>query len=191
LSHQIRHSVLLIPFVTFFTALVFGQTSSFANVTKGRMEGSQYVNDFFHVVVEVPQPTDSLRLNTIVHADSVQLVMAVKSEGPIDERFMFSVIAKSMERPDSFTTEQFVRSVRHNLEREGMQTLVSEKGVVISGQTFILSKLKFESNEVHYYKAVLATIRNGAVLGFWIEAADEGSLDKLLALEGKLRFIKN
>ena len=95
-------------------------------------------------------------------------------------------MAHSDDIPGLESTSQFVRSVRHNLEHEGYQTVVAEARVVIGGHEFIQSNLKLQNQD--YWKSVLCTHTKGYMFGFWIESPSKEQFEKLIDLGGRVKF---
>jgi hypothetical protein len=152
----------------------------------GHIKNKEYQNSYFGVRVQLPQPATNLELNKLVAENRVILLLATNEKGGPDQRYTFTIVAHSDDIPGLEDTPQFVRSVRHQLEREGYQTLVAEARVVIGGHEFIQSDLKMQNR--NYWKSVLATRIKGYMFGFWMEAPAKQQMEKLTNLQGRVIF---
>jgi len=192
------HRCLLSPFLGFvFMAGSYGQIASVPPaqtadiktvVAQGRVVGTDYKNDYFHVVVHIPQPNTYQDINTIVTENRAQLLNAANTTGPMEQRHSFAIVIHSVNIPGLQSTAQFVRSVRHNLEREGLETISSEVPVSIDAHTFIQSTLKKSVPGERFFKGISCTLLKGYIFGFWVEAANEAELNKMLDLNNRLGF---
>jgi hypothetical protein len=152
----------------------------------GNVKGTEYVNSYFGVSVRLPQPNKHLIVNGLVAENRAILLEAVNGKGEAQKRRKFVIVAYSSDIPGLTSTTQFVRSVRHQLEREGFQTTHAEVRVVVAGHEFIRSDLKMKSE--NYWKAVMLTEVKGYIFGFWMEAATEEELAKATKLDGRIFF---
>lgn len=152
----------------------------------GHLKGTEYLNSYFGVSVRLPQPNEQLIVNGFVAENRAILVEAVNGKGEAQKRKKFVIVAYSSDIPGLTSTTQFVRSVRHQLEREGFQTTHAELRVVIAGHEFIRSDLKMKSE--NYWKAVMLTQVKGYMFGFWMEAATEEELAKVTKLDDRIVF---
>jgi hypothetical protein len=154
----------------------------------GKQVGNEYQNSYFHVRVPIPQPNTWVKVNSLVSNNRAILLEAVNEAESREQRHVFSIVAHSTNIPGLTSLEQFVRSARHSLEREGMATTRSETPVKIGGREFIECELKSTDPNKTYSKAIIITFIKDYAFGFWIEAPDEKSLKKLSDLDGKVTF---
>jgi|SRR5882762_1167790 len=154
----------------------------------GHLNGAEYENDYFGIAVRLPEPNEHLVLSGLVVENRAILLEAVNEKGDIQQRHNFVIVAHSADIPGLTSTAQFVRSVRHQLEREGFQTMRAEISVTIAGHEFIQSDLKMESKNQNYCKAVMFTHIKGYMFGFWMEAANKEQLGKVTNLNGRIVF---
>lgn len=159
-----------------------------AVVAEGRLTGAEYVNNYFRVIVHIPQPNTWKKINTIVDTDRAQLLEAVNAKGPRAQRHNFAIIVHSSNIPGLRSLAQYVRSVRHMYEREGLETVASEIVVKYAGHQFIQSILVNDDPGERFYKGISCTMLNGYIFGFWVEGANEAGVRKLLNLNARLKF---
>lgn len=121
-------------------------------VAKGQLIGSDYKNDYFRVTVHIPQPNTWEKINTIVGDDRAQLLQAANTKGPREQRHTFIIIVHSGKIPGLRSIAQYVRSVRHMYEREGLQTVGSEISVKYAGHQFVQSILRSNNPAERFYR---------------------------------------
>lgn len=183
--------ILLCPAVCLIlVSLLAAQSTKTADIktvtNAGRITGEQYENSYFGVTVRVPQPNEHLALNALVAENRAILLEAVHSQGDMAQRHNFVIVAHSANIPGLTSTTQFVRSVRHQLEREGFETVKAELPVMIAGHEFIQSDLRMKDNS--HWKSILVTPIKGYMFGFWMEAANKEQLDAATKLDGRISF---
>ena len=157
-------------------------------VAEGQLTGSDYVNDYFRVTVHIPQPNTWEKINTIVDTDRAQLLEAVNAKGPREQRHNFAIIVHSSNIPGLRSITQYVRSVRHMYEREGLETVTNEVAVKYAGHRFIQSILANDDPGERSYKGISCTMLNDYIFGFWVEGANEAEVQRLLNLDARLKF---
>ena len=181
-----------VPIILVFivVCLLGAETSKMADIktvtAAGHVKGADYENSYFGVTVRLPQPNEQLVLNGLVAENRAILLEAVHAEGEMQQRHKFVIVAQSASIPGLSSTAQFVRSVRHQLEKEGFQTVRAEATVMIGGHEFIQSELMMKDKS--YWKAILATPIKGYMFGFWMEASNKEQLDKATKLDGRISF---
>jgi hypothetical protein len=180
--------------VVFYLSGTFsgGQTATKADIkavaSAGHVKAAEYENDYFGVTVRLPEPNEHLVLNGLVAETRAILLEAVNEKGDMQHWHNFAIVAHSADIPGLTSTAQFVRSVRHQLERDGFQTMRAEIPVTIAGHEFIQSDLKMESKNRNYCKAVMFTQIKGYMFGFWMEAVNKEQLGKATNLDGRIVF---
>lgn len=152
----------------------------------GHVKNQEYKNSYFGVTVQLPQPEAELQLNQLVADNRAILLLANNQKGSPDQHYTFSIVAHSDDIPGLEDTPQFVRSVRHQLEREGYQTVLAEARVVIGGHEFFQSTLKMQDRS--YWKSIFATRIKGYMFGFWMESPSKEQMEKLTNLSGRVAF---
>ena len=182
---------LLLPFLLCFSAAQPQKKVGIKAVAQAghfNKAKSEYENDYFGLVVRLPEPNSSLVLNGLVEEDRAVLVKAVNDHGASDEWHKFGIDVHSADIPGLVSVTQFVQSLRHQQERDGFQTLKAEEYRTIAGREFVQSELKIDSQNEHYYQAIMVTRTNGYLLCFWIDARTEEELQKATNLGDRIRF---
>ena len=157
-------------------------------VAEGQLTGSDYVNDYFRVTVHIPQPNTWEKITTIVDTDRAQLLKAINTKGPGEQRHNFAVIVHSSNIPGLRSITQYVRSVRHMYKREGLETVTTEVALKYAGHRFIQSILANDDPGKRFYKGISCTMLNDYIFGFWVEGANEAEVQRLLNLDARLKF---
>jgi len=156
--------------------------------TAGEIKDGIYKNSYFGVRITIPHPNNYEKTNTIVASNRAMLLEVNNSDPKMEKRFNFAVVAHSANISGLTSTAQFVRSVRHQLEGEGLQTIRTEIPVTAEGHEFIESDLKMDSLEKKYFKAVVCTRIKQYIFGFWVEAPSEEKLKELVDLKTRIHF---
>ena len=96
--------------------------------------------------------------------------------------YSFAVLADFQSRyPQLQSPAQYVRSVRHQLEKEGLPTVRGEFPVAIGGVQFTGAIVQEHVPAGRKYcRGIYATFPNGFILSFDAEAATEEKLNELV-----------
>ncbi len=156
----------------------------------GQISGTKYTNFFFKLAVECEQC--ELTLNPLVNQQQgrARLLQIISTQQGRDDTFTFGVLADTRARyPQLQSAEHYVRSVRHQLEKEGLRTVREEFQLTISGLPFAGAILRVDDgNGRYHYRGIYTIFRSGFILSFDAEGASE---EKVNALAMRLvRFVK-
>lgn len=151
-------------------------------VASSSIAKDQYRNGFFKLVVDAPNAT--LHLNPVLNnqAQRARLLQVLSNPTTWDETYTFAVLADAISNyPTLESAEHYVRSVRHQLENEGLSTVQDEFSMPIGGVPFSGAILQ-EHNESgrKYYRGLFATFREGYILSFDVEAASPDKVKNLV-----------
>jgi len=104
------------------------------------------------------------------------------------KNYTIGLLADSLENyPKGMTTTVYVRSVRHQLERDGLLTEREEFPVRISGMGFIGAVLKMpEKPNFGYHRGIYAICLNGYVFSLEVQARDEERIQQVLSSAVKI-----
>jgi hypothetical protein len=186
-----------LAFVVFTTnAWCIGSNSKPADITgvadAGAISKDQYRNGFFNLVVDAPDAT--LQLNPVVDkpGQRARLLQVLAKPAKWDDTYTFAVLADALGNyPQLQSAAHYVRSVRHQLEKEGMPTVRDEFAIVISGIQFSGTILQehIESGR-KYYRGLFATFRNGYILSFDVEAASPDKVKEMVTRLVRFETVK-
>lgn len=169
-------------------AVLVAQNNKPATITAVADAGSVtrfgYTNSYFKVSILAPSAT--VKLNPMVNAPGsrARLVQVLSNEKTREGTYTFAVLADSLANyhPPVESTTQYVRSVRHKLEKEGLSTVKEEFPITIAGHQFTGAILQEqEPNGGKHFRGMYSTFRNGYVLSFDAEAVSENKLNDMLA----------
>lgn len=174
--------------VTMVAAQSKKSTDISAVAASGTVSGNRYINSFFRLSVDVPNAT--LQLNPLVNTDDerARLMQAMAKPDKWEDTYTFAVLADSLIKyPQLQSLTQYVRSVRHQLEKEGLASVREEFPITIGGVQFTGAILKEHLPDGRkYYRGMYSTFRNGYILSFDAEAASEDKVNELVTRIVKL-----
>ena len=129
-------------------------------------------------------PDGVLRSNPLVDKENgrARLVQVVSKSSTWDETYTFAVLIDTLARyPQLQSPAHYVRSVRHQLEKEGRVTVREEFPVKIDGVQFTGAILEQQLPKGRkYYRGLYTAFRDGLILSFDAEAASEQKLNELV-----------
>jgi hypothetical protein len=148
----------------------------------GVVSENRYTNSFFKLTIYAPNAT--LELNPLVNTaeQRARLVQILSKQAKWEDTYTFAMMADSLTRhPNLQSPAHYVRSVRHQLERQGLPTVREEFPITIAGVHFTGAVLEEQvvSGQKHY-RGVYTTFRDGYILSFDAEAASENKLNDLV-----------
>jgi hypothetical protein len=146
----------------------------------GAVSDGKYTNSFFRLTVAAPNA--ALELNPLVNKEGgrARLVQVLAKQMTFDNTYTFAVLADTLAKyPES--PAHYVRSVRHQLEREGLATEREEFPITISGVEFTGAILEEHApNGRKYYRGMYSAFRDGFILSFDAEAASPEKVNELV-----------
>jgi len=133
---------------------------------EGNISGNEYTNGYFGL------PTGTRARLIDVQADAANW----------DDKYEIAVLADLLAaNPSLRSPEQYVRSVRHEMEREGLETVRTESPKQISELTFVEAVLRDNAgNGGTHYRGVYSTFLNGYVLSLDVSAASPERLERVV-----------
>ncbi len=188
MKNTIIAAIVLIGLITVSPAQTKKPVDISAVAATGAVTENRYTNSFFKLTVEAPNAT--LQLNPVVNTKGqfARLLQVASKSTKWEDTYTLSMSADSLTiNPQVQSPAQYVRSVRHQLEREGLPTVREEFPIAIAGVQFTGAVLQQqEQSGQKYYRGIYATFRNGYVLTFDVEAASQDQLNKLVTRLVKL-----
>jgi hypothetical protein len=148
---------------------------------EGKIGGSEYKNNYFGLtLVAAPgQFTEGGFVNP--QGNRARLIDVQNNSTNYQDRFEIAVLADSLAaNPKIHSPEQYARSVRHQFEKENMETREVESPVQISGLKFVHAILKAKDGANVYYRGVYTTFLNGYILSLDVSAATPGKIAQLV-----------
>jgi|ERR1044071_102101 hypothetical protein len=143
-----------------------------------------YTNPYFKLSILAPKAT--VKLNPLVDASGgrARLVQVLSDGKNWEDTYTFAVLADALANyhPPLESTTQYVRSVRHKLEKEGLSTVKEEFPITIAGTQFTGAILQEQTPDGRkYFRGMYSAFLNGYVLSFDVEASSEAKLAEMLA----------
>ena len=101
------------------------------------------------------------------------------------DKFEIAVLADSFGsdwNPLVHSPEQYVRAVRHQFEKQGMETEKVESPTEVAGMTFVHAVLKVsDGGHVHHRGMYVPTFLKGYILSLDVSAATSEEIEQLVA----------
>jgi hypothetical protein len=168
-------------------AISLAQTKKPADISTviaaGTVDGSRYTNPYFKLTIDAPNAT--LALNPLVSpvGARARLLQVQSKQAEWNDRYTFAVLADTLtEYPQLQSPAQYVRSVRHQLEKGGMPTVREEFQITIAGVGFTGAVLQEQvPSGQKYYRGLYTTFRSGYILSFDVEAPSEDKLNQVVS----------
>jgi hypothetical protein len=152
-------------------------------IAAGTVDGSRYTNSYLKLTIDAPNAT--LALNTVVSPAGVRarLLQVQSKQAEWNDRYTFAVLTDTLTKyPQLLSPAQYVRSVRHQLEKEGLPTVREEFQVTIAGVGFTGAVLQEQvPSGQKYYRGIYTTFRRGYILSFDVEASSEDKLHEVVS----------
>ncbi len=170
---------------TLASTLSLGQTSSPKDISfiyaHGKIDGHEYTNDYFGLTLTLENVQFTRGAFVSSNGGRARLVDAEATTKKPEEKYEIAVLAALLSaNPLIRSPEQYVRAVRHELEKEGLATVSEEASTEISGVHFV-SGIMRESNEKQgYYRGIYTTFLNGYILSLDVTAASPERLTKIV-----------
>lgn len=148
----------------------------------GKVADGKYTNSFFKLTVAAPDAT--LELNPLVNKEGgrARLVQVLAKQTTFENTYTIAVLADTLAKyPQLQFPALYVRSVRHQLERDGLTTVREEFPITISGVEFTGAILEEHTPQGRkYYRGMYSAFRDGFILSFDVEAASPEKVNELL-----------
>lgn len=152
-------------------------------VAVGKVNANQYENEYFGLTLAADDANWKAPSFVNVEGRRARLVDALSKSHIWEKVYTFSILADLLSnRPLLQSTTQYVRSVRHQMEREGLQTIREEFPIEVSGIRFTGAVLK-ESDDrgrIHV-RGIYSTFLNGYILSLDVTAPTEERLQQLVS----------
>jgi hypothetical protein len=141
-------------------------------VREGRISGTEYKNEYFGLTLTAApgQFTQCGFLSS--EGKRARLVDVENNSSNFQDKFELTVLADSLAaNPLLHAQEEYVRSVRHQFEKQGMETEKVESHIEVSGLPFVQAILKVNEGGNSHYRAIYTTFLNGYIVSTDVSAA--------------------
>jgi hypothetical protein len=105
-----------------------------------------------------------------------------------EQRYNLAVLIDTVANyPKLMDSTHYVRSVRHQLEKQGLQSVHEEFPIKIGGREF--SGAVLLSRDPRFHRGIYATFDRGIILSFDVETSEEEGLGRILANNVRFRQV--
>ena len=152
-------------------------------VAAGTVNGDVYTNTYFRISVSAPKAHFTAPSLVNAPGKRARLVQVVYDSGDGALNYTIAVLADSLENyPKDMPVGVYVRSVRHQLEKEGLITVREEFPTLISGVPFTGAILKVpEKPNFGYFRGMYSTFLNGYVVSIEVQGRNEERINQTLS----------
>jgi len=157
-------------------------------VAAAKMNGDVYLNTYFGISLSAPKASFTAPELVNVAGRRARLLNAVYDSPQGAMNYTLGLMADSLENyPKGMSMAVYVRSVRHQLEKDGLITHREEFPVTISGIPFVGAVLKVpEKSTFGYYRGIYSTFLDGYVVSLEVQSGSEERLQQLLSSAVKI-----
>jgi hypothetical protein len=171
-------------FLLSLAVTVAAQTSTrdiAAVFAEGEVDGNEYRNDYFGLTLR-PVGAEFAKGGFISsQGKRARLIDAEANAKKWEDKYSIAVLADALSaNPLIHSPEQYVRSVRHQFEKEGMQTVEQESSIEISGLPFVQATMKTTQQGLMHYQGMYTTFLNGYILSLQVEAPSPERLRQIV-----------
>lgn len=149
----------------------------------GKIADGQYKNAYFGVTL-VPENAQFTQGGFVSsEGQRARLVDAQANAANWDDRYEIAILADALSaNPLINSPTQYVRSVRHQLEKERFETVQAESAIDISGSKFIYATMKIAEDGKTRYRGLYTTFLNGYILSLDLTAGSAARLESILKM---------
>jgi len=149
---------------------------------EGKVSGNVYTNDYFGVTLTLESGAFTKGGFSSTQGKRARLIDAASNATNWQDKFDIAILADLLAaNPRIRSAEQYVRAVRHQFEKEGMETFQEETPIKVSGVPFIEAVLKVKDSGPGHYRAIYTAFRNGYILSLDVSAATPEKITQLVS----------
>jgi hypothetical protein len=153
-----------------------------------KIAGNQYTNDYFGLTLTTTNAEFSKGGFISSQRKRARLIDAEANAKKWD-KYSIAILADALSaNPLIRSPEQYPRSIRHQLEKEGLVTVQEESPVTISGLPFMHSIMKSAGQGQPHYQGMYTAFLKGYIVSLQVEAP---SLERLQEIVLKTVNFKN
>ncbi len=154
-----------------------------AVVAAGKLDGDVYRNSYLRISLSAPKAKFTVPSLVNAAGKRARLVDVVYDSGDGALNYTIAVLADSLENyPKGMPVGVYVRSVRHQLEKEGLTTAREEFSTVISGVPFTGAFLKVpKTPNSGHFRGIYSTFLNGYIVSIDVQGRNEERINSTLS----------
>ena len=189
-----KHSVIVLIAMSFLPVISHTQEKSTKDISgiyaEGKISGTEYKNEYFGLTLSAAPGRFTQGGFVSSEGKRARLVDAQNNASDLQDKFEIAILADSLAaNPLIHTPEQYARSVRHQFEKQGMETESTESPAEVSGVSFVRAFLKVNDGNTSHYRGIYTTFLNGYILSLDVSAATPEKIAELVARTVKFRAI--
>ena len=139
---------------------------------EGKISGTEYKNEYFALTLTAAPGQFTQGGFVSSEGKRARLVDVENNSSNYQDKFRIAVLADSLAaNPLVHSPEQYARSMRHQFEKQGMETEKAESPIEVSGLPFVQVILKVNEGGSTYYRAIYTTFLNGYILSLDVSGA--------------------
>jgi hypothetical protein len=153
-----------------------------AVVAAGKVTSNQYNNDYFALTVTADDGV--IQAPSLVNRDAQRARLADASSNAKmgEKRYSVGLLVDAQAKnPLIHSPEQYIRAVRQQLQKDGLETVREEFPIDVSGVAFVGAVMKATVRGNVYYRGLYGTFLNGYILSFDIKADTPERLTTLIS----------
>ena len=139
---------------------------------EGKISGTEYKNEYFALTLTATPGQFTQAGFVSSEGKRARLIDVQNNSSNFQDKFEIAVLADSLgSNPLVHSPEQYARSVRHQFEKQGMETEKAESPIEVSGLPFVQAVLKVNEAGRSHYRAIYTTFLNGYILSLDVSAS--------------------
>src|SRR5580704_6950131 len=149
---------------------------------EGKVSGNEYTNDYFGLTLLAGSGKFTAGGFVSREGKRARLVDVQADSDNWQDKFEIAVLADSLAaNPLVHSPEQYVRAVRHQFEKQGMETEKVESPTEVAGMTFVHAVLKVSDGGHVHHRGMYTTFLKGYILSLDVSAATSEEIEQLVA----------
>ena len=149
----------------------------------GKVTGNQYRNDYFGLTLKPVGGKFTQGGFISPQGKRARLIDVEANAKNWEDKYSIAILADALSaNPLIHSPDQYLRSVRHQLEREGLVTVQEESPVEISGLRFFQATMKSGGPGPVHFQGMYTTFLNGYIVSLQVEAPSQSRLKEILAM---------
>ncbi len=151
---------------------------------EGSVIGNQYRNDYFGLTLTPVGGGKFTKGGFISSQGKRARLIAVEANAENwDDKYSIAILADALSaNPLIHSPDQYLRSVRHQFEREGLVTVQEESPLEISGLRFFQATMKTGGPGPAHFQGMCTTFLNGYIVSLQVEAPSQARMKDILAM---------
>src|SRR6202795_2252808 len=149
---------------------------------EGKISGTEYKNEYFALTLTAAPGQVTQGGFVSSEGKRARLVDVEDNSLNYQAKFRIAVLADSLAaNPLVHSPEQYARSVRHQFEKQGMETEKAESPTEVAGLTFVRAVLKVSDSGHVHHRAIYTIFLKGYILSLDVSAATSEEIEQLVA----------